>query len=197
MSQRFLLKGNNGEDLLLVEAADSTDATLYGFRNVPGFSGDVVDVDVTHQEQVTERMARAFRDMGLSESGAKAAARGRATGPTRPVIQVPRQEATESPPKRLTEALTEPLTMEQLRKYREDASQGSRTALADSASPQQLTEAMARSFKEIGLSEQAAMEAARGRGHLSVHPKAPQKGSDGRVVKLSSRPPKPGSQGST
>lgn len=194
MSQRFMLKGRDGEDLLLVEAADSTDATLYGFRNVPGFSGDVVDVDVAHQEQVTERMARAFRDMGLSESGAMAAARGRATGPTRPVIQVPRQEATGSPSKRITESLTDPLTMDQVRKYRE-ASQGSRTAPADSPSPQQLAEAMTRSFKEIGLSEQAAMEAARGRGGLPVQPKAPPKGSDGRVVKLTGLPPKPGSQG--
>lgn len=197
MGQRFLLKGHNGEDLLLVEAADSTDATLYGFRNVPGFSGDVVDVDVTHQEQVTERMARAFRDMGLSESGAQAAARGRATGPTRPVIKVPRQEATGTGVPSTSKPLIEPLTMEQLREYQQAAGQRSRTAPADSPSPRQLTEAMTRSFKEIGLSEQAAMEAARGRGHLSVHPKAPQKGSDGRVVKLSSRPSKTGSQGPT
>lgn len=75
---KFLLKDDEGEGLLIAEAADYTDAELYGFRHVPGFSGRVERLSEGEgSDPLQESLTDAFLRLGLSESAAGKAAQGR------------------------------------------------------------------------------------------------------------------------
>jgi len=77
--------GNPVAKLELVEGATRLDAELFVLRGgVPGAVG------VRDADPVEERLFEAFRRLGLSESGAKIAARGRQ--PPLPAVRVARQK---------------------------------------------------------------------------------------------------------
>lgn len=135
--KRFELLDRGGKVLLLVEAADSADAVLYGFRHVEGFSGNLRDANTPPRDESVRKMAKSFEGLGLSEAAALNAARGRAAdGLTeRPVIRVPRQEATGYSSKPAPKPAAVKMTVE----------------------------ALASKFEGLGLSEAAALDAARGR----------------------------------
>ena len=88
----YELQDHRGRPLALAEAADSADVELFAIREVSGFHRAVPVATPTDHGPALEV---AFRRMGLSESGARIAARGRdpGPGPSLPFHRVPRQEA--------------------------------------------------------------------------------------------------------
>lgn len=96
---QYELRTRDGRPIVILEAADSVDAELYAARNnylTNGWDGELRSPSRIEATSNAAGLFRTFRELGLSERGAAAAALGRdgvtsLDGP--PVINVPRQEA--------------------------------------------------------------------------------------------------------
>lgn len=86
----FGLRTDTGQ-VLLVEAADRTDAQLFGLREVRGFERVMSEEEA--RSEIRDKLRKGFLfNLGMTEAQAEEAA-GKLEAETKPMIKVPRQEA--------------------------------------------------------------------------------------------------------
>jgi len=86
----FGLRTDTGE-VFLVEAVDRTDAQLFGLREVRGFERVMSEEEA--RSEIRDKLRKGFLlNLGMTEAQAEEAA-GKLEADTKPMIEVPRQEA--------------------------------------------------------------------------------------------------------